>query len=326
MKTSIPICPKCGYDQSGEIATWESSCPVEGRCPECGLEFAWADLLDPSRVDVDWYIEHAKGPWGLVRRTLPTLWYLLIPNRFWKRVGIQTQVQLGHMIAWSVLTIIFLHIVSSVIFVVADFMVAYKWGNGQSSSLLSFITEFDVSIAQQILGNKMWWMDSLTTGFGHPFFRNWWWPDTESTSKALRMLILCFGFTAMWLIILSVIPTTRRLAKLRAQHVLRAMILSFLMPVVFVEIVRLIDAGIFFMKGPFPGSDTIEFFVGLVLAHSIIYGMVFWVQWHWISAIRSGWKIHPNGLLICIGLFGSTVCSYLFASLLSAMWMIMEYS
>ncbi len=47
MKPITPTCPKCGYDQSGEIATWESQCPLEGRCPECGFDFVWADVMDP---------------------------------------------------------------------------------------------------------------------------------------------------------------------------------------------------------------------------------------------------------------------------------------
>ena len=36
-------CPRCGYDLSGEIATWTEACPVRGLCTECGLEFAWGE-------------------------------------------------------------------------------------------------------------------------------------------------------------------------------------------------------------------------------------------------------------------------------------------
>lgn len=45
-----PRCPRCGYDQSGEVQTWRSACPLHGRCPECGLEFRWRYVLHARAI------------------------------------------------------------------------------------------------------------------------------------------------------------------------------------------------------------------------------------------------------------------------------------
>lgn len=34
-----PRCPRCGYDLSGAVATWKTSCPLEVTCSECGQRF-----------------------------------------------------------------------------------------------------------------------------------------------------------------------------------------------------------------------------------------------------------------------------------------------
>ena len=72
-KPRSPICPKCGYDQSGEITTWVTQCPLEGTCPECGYALYWSDVVNPSRIRLPWFVEHAESKRGLLRRTIPTL-------------------------------------------------------------------------------------------------------------------------------------------------------------------------------------------------------------------------------------------------------------
>lgn len=43
-------CPKCAYSFEGEFAAWRESCPLRGRCPECGFGFAWGDLFGTTRA------------------------------------------------------------------------------------------------------------------------------------------------------------------------------------------------------------------------------------------------------------------------------------
>src|SRR5512138_1001196 len=95
-----PTCPRCGYDQSGVADAWEDRCPVEGTCPECGTAFAWADLFDPSRRDVPWLAEHARGVRDAARRTPGMLGRLARPCGFWRAVGVYAAVRPWRLGAW----------------------------------------------------------------------------------------------------------------------------------------------------------------------------------------------------------------------------------
>ena len=55
-----PGCPRCGYDLSAATFGWSESCPLGGRCSECGLEFGWRDVLRPDAMPW-WWIEGARG-------------------------------------------------------------------------------------------------------------------------------------------------------------------------------------------------------------------------------------------------------------------------
>lgn len=81
---SVPACPRCGYDQSGIIATWENAgaCPLEGTCSECGLSIRWRDLLNPQWAVPRWSFEHRAG-WWQVGAHLRTCWAALRPWSFW---------------------------------------------------------------------------------------------------------------------------------------------------------------------------------------------------------------------------------------------------
>ena len=43
------LCPKCAYDLRGTMGDWSNACPLRGICPECGLEFEWADMIGTRR-------------------------------------------------------------------------------------------------------------------------------------------------------------------------------------------------------------------------------------------------------------------------------------
>jgi hypothetical protein len=58
-------CPRCGYDVSGEVPTWTGSCPVEGRCSECGLVFRWSDRYRIESSAPKWLAEY--GRWNPLR-------------------------------------------------------------------------------------------------------------------------------------------------------------------------------------------------------------------------------------------------------------------
>ncbi len=105
----VPICPRCGYDLRGTAFAWEDACPLEGRCPDCGHEFAWKDLFH-RRVH-PWLFEHQWRRRRAVLALLVTLAGTLRPNWFWRRVGLEHRVVpslLAAMVALSLALVLLL--------------------------------------------------------------------------------------------------------------------------------------------------------------------------------------------------------------------------
>ncbi|MBL4591955.1 MAG: hypothetical protein JKY96_08350 [Phycisphaerales bacterium] len=294
-KAATPICPKCGYDQSGIIDSWTDRCPVEGRCAECGLDFAWADVLDPSRVDLPWYIEHARSKREMMRRTIPTLWMLLIPNRYWKRVGVESRIQMRVLLAWCVVLNAVLYLVTSAVHLFAMFELGRYWATPiatlQQNKMVAhwqFFAQTDMKYwSKEVLGSLLYPFIDVN-GLGGELSEAW-----------LGFSFIAIGVPLMWLVILSVVPTTRRLARLRIKHVFRATVVSIGFAFLGIQILRSADA-IGLLEGLWVGSCNMK---GSINTVSVTLGllMVVWVYWFWISAIRVGWQVRPSWLLILLG-------------------------
>lgn len=72
-------CVRCGYNLRGL---------TQPRCPECGLEFEWADLLDPTRRQHPYLFEH-QAQHGPIASYMRTALGSLKPPRFWRTITIQ---------------------------------------------------------------------------------------------------------------------------------------------------------------------------------------------------------------------------------------------
>jgi hypothetical protein len=287
----IPICPKCGYDQSGEIATWQDQCPMEGRCPECGLEFAWANVLDPARIELKWYIEHAKTKREMLRRTIPTLWYLLFPNRYWHRLGMEAPRSLKRYVLWIAMMTLTLHIVSSL----AMFGAFYGHRITEIAYYRSWIANSapaqQVAIREYIAETRTldYWLPIIGESLLCPAFeRQMVFQDMSSEAGSFGSVIS--GISVMWLILFCIFADTRKRTKLRLVHVARATVVAGLLPILFFEIGRILDAMVFVGEywKPMSGMST-------VIAPVIIVGggiwLMIWIQWFWISAVWIGWKV-----------------------------------
>jgi hypothetical protein len=69
------LCPLCEYNLRGL---------VEPRCPECGHQFTWIDLLDESRWHHPWLFEHQRK--RRIRSFFRTFFTSLLPWIFWRSV------------------------------------------------------------------------------------------------------------------------------------------------------------------------------------------------------------------------------------------------
>lgn len=81
------LCPRCDYDLSGAVESWRSECPLEGRCPECGLDYRWAELLNPALTVPAWSFEHAHA--RHIRAWFSTARRTLRPASFWRALRME---------------------------------------------------------------------------------------------------------------------------------------------------------------------------------------------------------------------------------------------
>ena len=69
-------CPDCGYDLRGVIDSWESACPLEFTCSECGTGLRSAEILNPAMAQPRWSFEHGRN------RRFPRF-FLTVVRLFW---------------------------------------------------------------------------------------------------------------------------------------------------------------------------------------------------------------------------------------------------
>lgn len=291
-KTHTPICPKCGYDQSGTIATWKDSCPLQGACPECGLNFDWFNIFNPNHFRLYWYAEHARNLSGLFKRTPPTILRLVLPHIFWKRVQIKAPVILSTLSMWSLLTLILVHLIASVVAAFGrwDWFYAYQFASiaelYQYQGMLGLVQLAFNSLFAPLFTISGADGGSLSFNLGTRFW--------EYADVLYMPALPALGAMSIWIVILTVIPTTRKLAKLRSAHIVRAGTLSLLSVLLFIEFIRvyLVIAPNFFITRGSLMEDKL-FIVGAVL---FVWQLVFWP-----AAIIIGWRIRPAALLVILG-------------------------
>lgn len=299
---SQPICPKCGYDQSGEIATWESQCPMEGRCPECGLEFEWADVMDPSRVDLGWYVEHAKTKRGMLRRTPGTIKKLIFPNVYWRAVGVHTRIELRVLIWWLVILFAMLHTLAIVPVGGGNWWERTRysaWPNG--SSFEQYFQDYGFAGLLYELHNAIgapfvrinYDLSFMSYEFGGYF--------NLKIREAVGFPFVFMSFVTVWAVIMLAVPTTRRLAKIRKEHVLRVWLMSLIPAIVVFESFRVAVSTFWWLD---VYIDTMY----LAISFMAMLGLsLIWLMWFWIAAIRIGWAVRPSWLLIVLATIASLI-------------------
>jgi len=99
-------CPRCGHDLRGVAESWRTGCPLDARCPECGLAFRWGDLLRGRLTFPWWCVEGATGPTSWLLRVLPTLLVAtLLPRRLLRRLRLEHRWRPGRLLATTVLVL-----------------------------------------------------------------------------------------------------------------------------------------------------------------------------------------------------------------------------
>lgn len=310
MSVQLPICPKCGYDQSGEIATWECVCPLKGRCSECGTEFEWAKvyaILNEWGSCVDWYAEHADGLGELIKRAPGTMFRLMFPSRFFKDINHRRRICLGMLVRWVIVVFIVMHILVSPIGALAN-RAEGSWSRFGSYPQPSWWDGIENSFFNTINSILFPYTHIAKSGNGldmYPLFIGYEWADYSYIAW------IGVGAVLFWMALIGFVFLVRaegeRQWRREVLLLARVVILSVMPILVYLQVVRL-GFGIHAATGMTNATNWVPWMMlGSVLV------MIFWQQLIWTHAVRTIWQIKRSWAINIGGCFGSMIAGVFFA-------------
>lgn len=93
---NLVTCPRCGYDLRGAIAAWTESCPLRGKCTECGLALDWAEVMSGSAYEPLWCVEFAARR-RVIAAAFATMVMVFVPWKLWSSVRMDFPVRGGRL-------------------------------------------------------------------------------------------------------------------------------------------------------------------------------------------------------------------------------------
>jgi hypothetical protein len=88
------------------VATWTVACPLESTCSECGLDFAWAQVIGTRYAPPGWCVEFAPTGWSLPWRSVRTMAVSISPWGFWQSLRMSHEVRWGRLAGHVVLLVL----------------------------------------------------------------------------------------------------------------------------------------------------------------------------------------------------------------------------
>jgi hypothetical protein len=204
------------------------------------------------------------------------------PWIFWSRVSVQRDTRPGRVLGWLLLFAAACHAVAWL--PVSAFLAGGSRmmppGRSQWSNLVSVLR---ASPPEQIgvdLVNGLIWPFHYWTLGGYPM--------TSDPSALVLFFPLWIG--VCWWLLLTILPTTRRLARLRSAHLLRALVLQ---------------AGVLILAGTalrvmYAASENFWLDFTETVTLWVVLGLFVWSVAWWTCALRIGWGIR-SWLLIVLG-------------------------
>lgn len=209
---TVPVeCPRCGYDLRGLLAAVTDRPDGEATCSECGLRFAWTDVLDPARHHVPWLYEHtpssARRTTIGLRRAWGTLVRTLVPWVFWIRVRLHTRISIARLAVWLVVLVAPLHVLWALFNTWRRFAyfnaAAPGWGVVTGSQWETFFVNAWLYPLAELRGTRV---------------AGW----TLHLREPSYSFLLPLGASLLMPIMLLLLSTSRATARVRVGHVLRA--------------------------------------------------------------------------------------------------------
>ncbi|TVQ62951.1 MAG: hypothetical protein EA378_03820 [Phycisphaerales bacterium] len=262
---------------------------MELTCSECGEGFLCRDVLNPAYGRLAGFWEHeprGRLPAAFVR----TIGWLVLPNRFWRRVELHHEIRPGRLVAWAVgLPVMFL--------------------------LLGFIARVSFFAALLLSGAESW-----SDPYFHLFARAGLLLPYGSVVgggidwhlDVILMILVVLTLPALaYPAVLLALVKSRRLAKLRVAHVARAAAYALIAPTVLaavetcyslVGIARaLIDQSRWGIASPLSERFYWAYFdISEHVGEALMYGLVpyaVWLAWYWNRAFVVGFRMHRAWLV-----------------------------
>lgn len=225
-------CPRCGYDQRGEMAKWMQSCPLVSTCTECGLLIDWRELFNPDFSMPSWCVESAEKWRQIPWRSVKTLWMMLRPWRFWRDLRMSHEIRWSRIVGmWTMLLIVIYFTMGAT--QALQYARLVRWGLSSG-----FITIGDTvrDCAVNFLA-PFSPIGTVWTGTCMRYAADLWGHGLKPAIYfLLANVVMAAGF--------MLLPISRRRAKVRYRHVLRILAygLAFAMPPLLVLSLGVIQA------------------------------------------------------------------------------------
>lgn len=291
MGTSItkPSCPRCGYDLSGIVDSWQASCPVEGICSECGHEFDWKDAYDNLYRLRRWFFEVC--PSYRFDRVCVTWVRALWPPCFWKAVG-KTQPRLGKAACGAAGLVLLIWVL-----------------NGVTTHIYmaNSLARVRVSLSPDTLFQQT---VSLYAPEGISFGRHQWYVYTPDANIAISRLLLVL-IPVFFLIHAGVVGCFRS----QWRSITRAALYAIAPYLLLVACQIALHISFLLARLGVPGMQPIgNFFYGIVQAELIVDWMivavvVFWFLSFWSSYLRWAGSPEKRSVNSMLGVLGAASIS-----------------
>lgn len=284
MADVLPSCPRCGYDQTGLVATWAEHCPTEGVCAECGLAFAWRDVLNPRWTIPAWSFEHATD--HRLRALLRTAWESFRPRRFWAQLPIAAPVRLGRLMAFAAVWVVGAHLMLAIISGLLE------WDGRSAAPLRAWLLSWTRPIAGRSVGNFSNYVSPIEA-FWNPYLVD----DGYGYHVRYQVDSLAWCVPLVWLgmpLAMLTLGDTLAMARVRRVHLVRvACHQAFVASAVFTlaHIVAMLGHAGAYWSPRRLGEVRTEDVVALVF-------LTVWSPWWWWTACTRYLKLPAPGMVV----------------------------
>ena len=240
-------CPRCRYDLRGTIKTWTDQYPLHGTCAECGLEFAWAEVLLPDKFEPRWCIEYAPQGIRVLVGAFKTLSRSLWPWHFFSSLKMSHMIRPRRLALYLALLVLLPGIAYVVEQTTVAVRVRYKVGSNQwttsiSHSYFSAIIEAVFTptssnssatytnsgfVVVYLPPNRLHEAFEILQPVGPSLQKN---PFVRSIIPSLLALTGGVAVSLLLPVGFILLPITRRRAKVRWEHFGRITAYSFIIP------------------------------------------------------------------------------------------------